>query len=173
MNVSRAAAMAAVLGGLVWLVAAVLDWGQDVNPIVYTIGLVWFLVALMGLGYGLVEKAPVWLQLGDFGHSRGGSHANDQGKLNAQGLAFFNTYLKGKKGARVAAGCGVGRDPAARVRRVVHDQRRLHLELPAGAGGRTAAGRHRGRGAGAKPELGTGRGAGARPARGPLTSHAE
>ena len=62
MNVSRAAAMAAVLGGLVWLVAAVLDWGQDVNPIVYTIGLVWFLVALMGLGYGLVEKAPVWLR---------------------------------------------------------------------------------------------------------------
>ena len=62
MNVSRAAAMAAVLGGLVWLVAAALDWGQDVNPIVYTIGLVWFLVALMGLGYGLVDKAPVWLR---------------------------------------------------------------------------------------------------------------
>ena len=62
MNVSRAAAMAAVLGGLVWLVAAALDWGQDVNPIVYTIGLVWFLVALMGIGYGLVDKAPVWLR---------------------------------------------------------------------------------------------------------------
>ena len=29
---------------------------------VYTVGLVWFLVALMGLGYGLVEKAPVWLR---------------------------------------------------------------------------------------------------------------
>ena len=63
MNVSRAAAMAAVLGGLVWLVAAGLDWGQDVNPIVYTVGLIWFLVALMGLGYGLVEKAPVWLRV--------------------------------------------------------------------------------------------------------------
>jgi hypothetical protein len=62
MNVSRAAAIAAVLGGLVWLVAAALDWGQDVNPIVYTVGLVWFLVALMGLGYGLVDKAPVWLR---------------------------------------------------------------------------------------------------------------
>ena len=62
MNVSRTAAMAAVLGGLVWLVAAALDWGQDVNPVVYTIGLVWFLVALMGLGYGLVDKAPVWLR---------------------------------------------------------------------------------------------------------------
>ena len=62
MNVSRTAAMAAVLGGLVWLVAAALDWGQDVNPVVYTIGLVWFLVALLGLGYGLVDKAPVWLR---------------------------------------------------------------------------------------------------------------
>jgi len=46
----------------VWLVAAALDWGQDVNPVVYTVGLVWFLVALMGLGYGLVDKAPVWLR---------------------------------------------------------------------------------------------------------------
>ena len=62
MNVSRTAAMAAVLGGLVWLVAAALDWGQDVNPVVYTVGLVWFLVALMGLGYGLVDKAPMWLR---------------------------------------------------------------------------------------------------------------
>ena len=44
------------------MVAAALDWSQDVNPVVYTIGLVWFLVALMGLGYGLVDKAPVWLR---------------------------------------------------------------------------------------------------------------
>ena len=43
------------------------------------------------------KKAPVWLQLGDFGHSRGGAHANDQAKLNAQGVAFFDTYLKGAK----------------------------------------------------------------------------
>jgi len=43
------------------------------------------------------EKAPVWLQLGDFGHSRGGAHANDQAKLNAQGVAFFDRYLRGKK----------------------------------------------------------------------------
>ena len=62
MSVSRAAGMAAVLGGLVWLVAAVLDWGRDVNPVVYTVGLVWFLLASMGLGYGLVAKAPVWLR---------------------------------------------------------------------------------------------------------------
>jgi hypothetical protein len=62
MNVSRAAATAAVLGGLAWLVAAALAWGQDVNPTLYTIGLVGFLVALTGLGYGLVDKAPVWLR---------------------------------------------------------------------------------------------------------------
>ena len=62
MSVSRTAATAAVLGGLVWLVAAALDWGQDVNPVVYTVGLVWFLLASMGLGYGLVAKAPVWLR---------------------------------------------------------------------------------------------------------------
>jgi hypothetical protein len=62
MSVSRTAAMAAVLGGLVWIVAAAMDWGQDVNPVVYTVGLVWFLVAAMGLGYGLVAKAPVWLR---------------------------------------------------------------------------------------------------------------
>ena len=62
MNVTRAAAIAAVLGGLVWLVAAALDWGHDVNPVVYTIGLVSFLLALMGMGYALVDKAPVWLR---------------------------------------------------------------------------------------------------------------
>jgi hypothetical protein len=62
MNVSRAAAVAAVLGGLVWIVAAVVDWGQDVNPVVSTVGLVWFLLALAGVGYSLVAQAPVWLR---------------------------------------------------------------------------------------------------------------
>lgn len=42
--------------------------------------------------------APVWLQLDDFGHSRGGSHAADQSALTAQALDFFATYLKGAKG---------------------------------------------------------------------------
>src|SRR6478735_7857713 len=63
MNVSRAAAVAAVLGGLVWIVAAVVDWGQDVNPVVSTVGLVWFLLALAGVGYSLVDQAPVWLRV--------------------------------------------------------------------------------------------------------------
>ena len=62
MNVSRAAAVAAVLGGLVWIVAAVVDWGQDVNPVVSTVGLLWFLLALAGVGYSLVDHAPVWLR---------------------------------------------------------------------------------------------------------------
>jgi hypothetical protein len=62
MNVSRAASVAAVLGGLVWLVAALLDWGQDPNPVAYTVGLVWFLLALAGMGYALVDHAPVWLR---------------------------------------------------------------------------------------------------------------
>ena len=62
MNLSRAAAAAAVLGGLVWLVAGLLDWGQDVNAVASTLGLVCFLLALMGLGYHLVDHAPVWLR---------------------------------------------------------------------------------------------------------------
>ena len=41
---------AAVLGGLVWLVAGVLGWGQDVNVVVYIVGLVCYLLGLMGLG---------------------------------------------------------------------------------------------------------------------------
>ena len=62
MSVSRAAAVAAVLGGLVWMVSAVVDWGRDVNPVVSTVGLVWFVLALVGTGYSLVAHAPVWLR---------------------------------------------------------------------------------------------------------------
>jgi fermentation-respiration switch protein FrsA (DUF1100 family) len=43
------------------------------------------------------RRAPVWLQLDDFGHARGGFHARDQATLAAQGLAFFDTYLKGAR----------------------------------------------------------------------------
>jgi pimeloyl-ACP methyl ester carboxylesterase len=42
-------------------------------------------------------KAPVWLQLDDFGHARGGYHAHDQRLLAKQGLAFFDTYLRRAK----------------------------------------------------------------------------
>ena len=62
MPVSRAASGAAVLGGLVWVVAALLDLGEDVNPVAYAVGLLCLLLALAGLGYALVERAPVWLR---------------------------------------------------------------------------------------------------------------
>src|SRR5690349_761416 len=62
MNVTRATAGAAVLGGLVWAVGAALAWGQDVGAVVTALGLLGFLVALAGVGYSLVETAPVWLR---------------------------------------------------------------------------------------------------------------
>jgi cephalosporin-C deacetylase-like acetyl esterase len=42
-------------------------------------------------------KAPVWLQLADFGHDRGGSHARDEATMNAEAFAFFRKYLKGRR----------------------------------------------------------------------------
>ena len=62
MNATRAAAVAAVLGGLVWVVAALIDRDGDVSPVTYAIGLLCFLLALAGLGYTLVDQAPVWLR---------------------------------------------------------------------------------------------------------------
>ena len=50
------------------------------------------------------KQAPVWLQLDDFGHARGGFHARDQATIAAQGRAFFDTYLKGAKGKLPAPG---------------------------------------------------------------------
>lgn len=52
----------------------------------------------------LDPKAPVWLQLGDFGHARAGSHEHDQAVLAAQGAAFFARYLKGAKDRLPARG---------------------------------------------------------------------
>jgi hypothetical protein len=62
MNATRMAAVAAVLGGLVWVAVAIIDWGENLNPVAYAVGLVWFLLALGALGYTLVEHAPVWLR---------------------------------------------------------------------------------------------------------------
>jgi hypothetical protein len=62
MNVTRATAGAAVLGGLVWVVGAALAWGQDVSAVATALGLLGLLVALAGVGYSLVETAPVWLR---------------------------------------------------------------------------------------------------------------
>lgn len=48
--------------------------------------------------------APVWLQYGDFGHMRGGKHANDQATIEAEAVAFFGMYLQKKKTTLPAAG---------------------------------------------------------------------
>ncbi len=62
MNLTRAAAGAAVLGGLVWVAAAVLAWGEDVNPVAGALGAVLFLLTFGAIGYSLVDRAPVWLR---------------------------------------------------------------------------------------------------------------
>ena len=62
MNLTRAAAGAAVLGGLVWVAAAVVAWGEDVNPVAGALGAVLFLLTFGAIGYSLVDRAPVWLR---------------------------------------------------------------------------------------------------------------
>ena len=63
MTVSRVGAVAAVLGGLAWVVAGVLGWGDDtLNQGLYVAGLVLLVVAFAALGYALVATAPVWLR---------------------------------------------------------------------------------------------------------------
>jgi hypothetical protein len=62
MDASRAAFGAALLSGLVWVVAGVLGWGGDINPVVYAVGLVGFVIAFAVFGYTLVDHAPVWLR---------------------------------------------------------------------------------------------------------------
>ncbi len=62
MNTTRAGALAAVLGGLVWLVGALVGWGGDVPVAVLAIGLVCFVIAFAALGYSLVDRAPRWLR---------------------------------------------------------------------------------------------------------------
>lgn len=53
----------AILGGLVWIVAAVVSWGDDeLNPALYVAGVVLLVAAFAALGYSLVATAPVWLR---------------------------------------------------------------------------------------------------------------
>lgn len=64
----RVASVAAVLGGLTWLVKVVLIWIADGDTdsiqvaVTYFGGLGLLGVALAAAGYTLVEKAPVWLR---------------------------------------------------------------------------------------------------------------
>jgi hypothetical protein len=63
MTVSRVGAVAAVLGGLAWIVAGALAWGEDaLDRPLYVTGLVLLVVAFAALGYALVATAPVWLR---------------------------------------------------------------------------------------------------------------
>ncbi len=62
MNVIRLASVAALLGGLVWVVGAVLYWGGNLNPTLYLSGLSLMVLWLAGAGYTLVSTAPIWLR---------------------------------------------------------------------------------------------------------------
>lgn len=63
MTVSRIGSLAALLGGLVWVAAAVLSWGEDaLDQRLYLAGLVLLGVAFAALGYSLVGTAPLWLR---------------------------------------------------------------------------------------------------------------
>lgn len=63
MTVSRLGSIAAVLGGVSWIVAAVLAWGEDeLGAALYLVGLALLVAAFAALGYALVATAPVWLR---------------------------------------------------------------------------------------------------------------
>ena len=62
MNASRWAAVSALVGGVAWVVSAVLGWGEQAEDVSYLVGLVLFVVCLGLVGYSLVATAPVWLR---------------------------------------------------------------------------------------------------------------
>lgn len=69
MEPRRVASIAAVLGGLVWLVKVGLIWanggentGSGLVAVAFFGGLALLVVALAASGYTLVETAPVWLR---------------------------------------------------------------------------------------------------------------
>lgn len=63
MGPRKIGSFAALLGGVVWLVTAVLEWGSEPNRTLYLAGVVLMLVALAAAGYALVATAPLWLRL--------------------------------------------------------------------------------------------------------------
>lgn len=67
MDPRRVASIAAVVGGVGWLVKVGLVWlsggdGGGLANLMYVLGFAAFAVALAAAGYTLVEKAPVWLR---------------------------------------------------------------------------------------------------------------
>ena len=62
MTASRWGSVAALLGGVAWVVSAVLGWGEEQEQTAYLVGLGLVVVALAFGGYALVATAPVWLR---------------------------------------------------------------------------------------------------------------
>ena len=69
MTSRRAAAVAAVVGGVGWLGKVALIWAnggqntdRDLVGVLFAVGLVGVVVALGAAGYALVRTAPVWLR---------------------------------------------------------------------------------------------------------------
>lgn len=63
MTVSRLGSVAAVLGGVAWIVAALLGWGAEaLSEPLYLGGFALLVAAFAALGYALVATAPVWLR---------------------------------------------------------------------------------------------------------------
>ena len=62
-------------------------WTDDLFPVAHTLRVYDALRARN-------RRAPVWLQYGDLGHNRGGSHAGDLATIRAQALTFMDRYLK-------------------------------------------------------------------------------
>jgi hypothetical protein len=62
MTASRWGSIAALLGGVAWVVSAILGWGGEQEQTSYLVGLALVVVALAFGGYSLVATAPVWLR---------------------------------------------------------------------------------------------------------------
>lgn len=62
MTASRWGSVAALLGGVAWVVSAILGWGDEQEQTAYLVGLALVVVALAFGGYALVATAPVWLR---------------------------------------------------------------------------------------------------------------
>jgi len=63
MKSSKVASTTGVMGGLVWIAAAVRGWGGDADPDLMLAGLGLLGLSLAAVGYALVNHAPFWLRV--------------------------------------------------------------------------------------------------------------
>jgi len=63
MKSSKVSSVTGVMGGLVWIAAAVRGWGGDADPDLKLAGLGLLGLSLAAVGYALVNHAPFWLRL--------------------------------------------------------------------------------------------------------------